>query len=187
MRETVLNYLAHDPISPAAMSDEAPNDEVRHFIARFPEIATEAKAVLGIRELPPGIVIERWEENAIRYLVGRLLPSFQHAAPGTPIHFTPGTLGEMIGAGMFRIVTPAKCGVRFLMQVSRRVTLLALRACEVADDHSWAISANDRRESSLMVRLPTWPRYSARRRSASLRSLVLSDRRNCLSPLLSKA
>jgi len=58
-----------------------------------------------------------------------------------------------------------------------------IRTCEL----DLALVANGSLASSLAERLPIWSLISLRRRSASLRSLVLSDRRNCLPPFFTKA
>lgn len=73
------------------------------------------------------------------------------------------------------------------MHFSRRVMLLAFNVCFVVSNQRSAMSSKERRSSPEIARFPTWSPSSVKRRSASFRSLVLSERRNCLSVLLSKA
>jgi hypothetical protein len=73
------------------------------------------------------------------------------------------------------------------MQSRRRLTELGFSVCEVTFIQRFANSFKVVRPSSPMASPPTFLRSSARRRSASFRSLVRSDLRNCLSPLLRSA
>ena len=79
------------------------------------------------------------------------------------------------------------CGDLLCAQEFRRASVPLAMARFVASFQHLAIYSKFRPASSLIRRAPIFPLRSPRRRSANLRSFVLSERRNCLPALLTNA
>ena len=80
-----------------------------------------------------------------------------------------------------------KYGASPLIYISRRLTVLELNACLLVSSHKFAACSKFNCASGEIFRPPIFARKSFSRRSASLRYLVFSDRRNCLPPRFSRA
>jgi integrase len=80
-----------------------------------------------------------------------------------------------------------KYGASPLIYIFRRLTVLELNACLFVSSHRFAACSKFNLASAEIFRQPIFARKSFNRRSASFRSLVLSERRNCLPPRFNRA
>ncbi|MGH7996320.1 MAG: hypothetical protein ACREFX_08215 [Opitutaceae bacterium] len=192
------------------MSNSLPD----RWVARFPQHLEEILWAFGLVSLPKRRTPPPWVKALILRLYGTgEFRSFPEANPATHPDFTPETLGKLVGGGTVfsRLLTapdvqlmeeerenPELREYREKIMAQLRAMLAAIKDLSirlllpgnhlVQSIRAPGVNLSERyRASSEITRLPIWRHSSESRRSASLRSLVFSDRRNCLLPRLTRA